>query len=166
MIRSYDQFMSAAQGHVIAINISPGGIPKRPIPSVRVEMEGLEGDAHDHECHRTPRQAVSLLDVEMIDALVADGFLLTPGATGENLTLRDVHVQSLPIGTRLAFPGGLELEITKVRRPCFVLDSISPELKKAAVGRLGAYAKVLVPGVVSTGDLISVLAPAEAPLAR
>ena len=54
---------------VDSINLSPGGIPKRPVESIEVSDAGLLGDGHDHEKHRTPLQAVSLLDVELLDAL-------------------------------------------------------------------------------------------------
>ena len=31
--------------HIAQISMSPGGVPKRPVPSARVTALGLEGDA-------------------------------------------------------------------------------------------------------------------------
>lgn len=135
-----------------SVNTSVGGIPKLPHATRHVSFSGLEGDGHDHECHRSPRQAVCMIDVEIVEA---EG--LTPGALGENLTLRGADLQSRGLGDRLHFPSGLELEITKVRTPCFVLDSISSDLKRTMWNRIGMYAKVLTEGTVAPGDSFEVL---------
>ncbi len=37
-----------SKGQVISINVSPGGIPKISQPMIRVGVEGLEGDGHNH----------------------------------------------------------------------------------------------------------------------
>ncbi|MCA9285969.1 MAG: MOSC domain-containing protein [Phycisphaerales bacterium] len=136
---------------VLSINTSPGGIPKLPRPSCRVSMRGLEGDAHNHEKHNHPDCAVSLLDLEMIASLREDGFELVPGSVGENLTLSGVNVQDMSIGDRLRFVNpdgseGPEIELTKVRKPCFVLDAIHPDLQALAPGRIGFLAKVVREG--------------------
>jgi len=54
------------------------------------------------------------------------------------------------------FSSGLELEITKVRTPCYVLDSISPELKRILWNRSGMYGKVLTEGSIATGDTLTI----------
>lgn len=144
-------------GHVIAVNISAGGIPKRNITACEVTIAGLVDDRHNHAKHNSPLLAVSLLDVEVIDGLRRDGFAVAPGATGENLTLEGVAIQSCGVGDRVRFSGGLEIEITKVRKPCSVLDAIDPRLKVAAVGRIGMLAKVLRPARVCVGEPVEVL---------
>jgi MOSC domain-containing protein YiiM len=141
---------------VISVNTSDGGIPKRPVDEVRVTADGLDGDAHDHEKHNTPLQAVSLIDAEDLDDLTAEGFDLSPGATGENVTVRGLDVDDLQIGDTLRFSNGVEVELTKRRKPCYVLDAISPELKTVIVGRCGFYAKVVTPGVLRAGETIEV----------
>lgn len=144
--------------HVVSVNISPGGIPKRPVDVARVMYDGLAGDAHDHQKHNTPLQAVSLLDVEDLNDLRNEGFDVFPGATGENLTVRGLHVDDLKVGTRLRFSGGVEIELTKKRQPCFVLDAIDPALKKVIVGRCGFLAKVICEGEIRPGETIHVMA--------
>lgn len=145
--------------HVVSINISHGGIPKRPVASTMVRVGGLEHDAHNHEKHRGPQVAVSLLDLEMIEALVREGFSLEPGSTGENLTLSAVDVQSMTVGDRLRFinpdgTGGPEIELTKKRKPCYVLDSIDPRLKVAAVDRIGFLGRVVTEGRLERGATV------------
>lgn len=146
--------------YVYSINISPGGIPKLPVESVQVTFLGLAGDGHNHEKHRTPLQAVSLQDIERLEEFHLEGYSLSAGATGENLTVRHLDVNSLPIGTVLEFSGGVVLELTKVRKPCYVLDAIDPQLKEAMTGRCGLYAKVLKEGFVQREEKIYVRQPA------
>ena len=79
------------QGRVVQINVSPGGVPKRPVPSARVTTDGLEGDGHrDLEHHGGPERALCLFSLEQIRALQAEGHSVTPGSIGENLTLEGV----------------------------------------------------------------------------
>lgn len=141
---------------VVSINTSPGGIPKSPLEEVLVEVGGLAGDGHNHDKHNTPLQAVSIIDIEDLDDLRAEGFEVGPGATGENVTTRGLDVDELDVGDRLRFAGGVEVELTKKRKPCYVLDSISPDLKRVIVGRCGFYARVLVPGMLRPGEQIHV----------
>jgi MOSC domain-containing protein YiiM len=119
-----------------------------------VTTAGLDGDGHDHESHRKASQAVCMIDVEILESMKVEGFELASGALGENLTLSGVRVQDCALGDRLSFPSGLEIEITKVRTPCYVLDSISPELKRIMWNRSGMYAKVLVEGTIAPGDTV------------
>ncbi|MCA9395195.1 MAG: MOSC domain-containing protein [Candidatus Omnitrophica bacterium] len=144
---------------VASINISGGGIPKRPIPAVLIREGGLEGDGHNHAKHYRPAQAVSLQDIEMLEELTREGFPLTAGMTGENIDLNNVNVNRLPIGARLIFEGGVEIEITRKRPPCYVLDVIDPRLKKTIVGRCGVYAKVIRPGALENGAGVTVELP-------
>lgn len=118
---------------------------------------GLKGDGHDHEKHRTPIQAVSILDLEVMEAIADEsGVHLPPGALGENLTLQGVGVQLLAADDRLRFEGGVELRITRVRPPCYVLDPLSPDFKKTLWNRIGMYASVLTPGSLEVGQTITV----------
>lgn len=142
---------------VLSINISKGGIPKLPVESVRITASGLEGDGHNHAKHCDPVQAVCLQDVEKLAGLKSRGYDLFPGAGGENLTVRNLDVNNLPPGTVLAFSGGVVLEISKVRKPCYVMDAIHPSLKEDAVGRHGMYARVLKEGIVNNGETIHVI---------
>ena len=144
---------------IISINISKGGIPKLPVHSIHVTMLGLQGDEHNHTKHYNPLQAVCIQDIEKLNELNQNDYALSPGKAGENLTVANLHVNSLPIGTLLQFSGGILLEISKVRKPCYVMDAIHPQLKVVALGRHGMYAKVLREGILKVGETIQVMKP-------
>jgi MOSC domain-containing protein YiiM len=125
----------------------------------KVTPDGIAGDGHNHEKHITPLQAILLIDIEDIEELQREGFRVYPGALGENLTCRALDADALRLGDRLHFSGGLVLEITKPRKPCYVLDAIDPVLKKIIVGRAGMYARVIDARPIRAGETIEVLQP-------
>ena len=147
---------SLNSARVLAINISKGGIPKSSVPFTRIHMNGLDGDGHHHEKHNNPLQAVCLWDAEFLEDLRREGFPLNCGTIGENLTVRHLNIQKLLPGTILEFSSGVVLELTKERKPCYVLDSIDPQLKETIMGRCGYYARVLREGIVETGETIAI----------
>ena len=142
--------------YVDSINISNGGIPKLPVDSVFIHEGGLQGDGHNHEKHCRPTQAVSLQDSEKLVEINKEGYSLRAGSTGENINVCNLDVNGLSAGTRLVFSGGVEIEITRMRPPCYVLDAIDPRLKKDILGRCGVYAKVVQEGRLVLGEKIMV----------
>jgi MOSC domain-containing protein YiiM len=112
-----------------------------------VTTDGLQGDGHAHAKHNRPERAVSLFDLEILTQLQLEGFPLYPGAIGENLTVAGLHVQRLPPGTLLEI-GEVLLRLEEPRKPCYVLDAISPCLKDVIVGRCGYMASVLEGGMI------------------
>jgi MOSC domain-containing protein YiiM len=160
------------QGTIIQVNISPGGLPKRPIGDGLITPLGMEGDMHAHpNIHGGPLQAILLVSAEVVDELKERGFPVFYGALGENLTTRGIDIARLRIGDQLR-AGGALLEITKPRGPCSALDIYGEHLKYEVYdkrvkardpgsprwGRSGFYASVLSPGPVAPGDPISVIA--------
>jgi MOSC domain-containing protein YiiM len=121
---------------------------------VPVGLGGLAGDGHAHEKHCRPDRAVTIQDAELLDELRAEGFAVGPGVMGENLTVRGLRVQEMKAGDRLVFENGPVLELSQVRKPCYVLDAIDHRLKEAVVGRCGFLAKVVTPGVLRPGQRI------------
>ncbi len=141
---------------VISVNISDGGIPKLPTQHVEVESMGLVGDGRSHEKHWHVDRAVSLMDIETIEVLKKDGYPLEPGAIGENVTTEALDMTSLHVGDTLTFSGGVVIELTELRKPCYVLDPLGVSLKKDIVGRCGYLAKVITAGTLEVGETISV----------
>jgi MOSC domain-containing protein YiiM len=141
---------------LVAVNISSGGIPKRAVACARLTLDGLEGDGHNHEKHRRKERAISIQDVELLNQIRAEGYAVGPGLMGENLTVQALDVQALSAGDQLVFEGGAALELTGIRKPCFVLDAIHPSLKESVVGRCGFMARVLTPGELRPGQSITV----------
>jgi len=157
-------------GQIVQINISRGGIPKRPVPEAIITPLGLEGDSWNHpEIHGGPRQSVLLIAAESIDDLIARGYPLYYGALGENLTTRGLDRTQLRFGQRLR-AGAALLELTKMRVPCATIDIYGPTIKQEIYdkrvkagdyacprwGLSGFYASVIEPGLVRVNDIITV----------
>jgi MOSC domain-containing protein YiiM len=149
-------------GTIVAVCVSPGGVPKKPVQRARVDATGIAGDGRAHAKHDKPGRAVSLLDEEVLSQLCAEGYRLVNGSMGENLTVRGLRVQELSPGTRLETAGGVVLELSEPRKPCFVLDAIDPRLKDAVINRCGYMARVVSPGEICAGERLQVV-PAHAP---
>jgi len=149
--------MNESIPQVVSINISKGGVPKSPVDTAHISAAGLKGDGHNHAKHYSPLQAVCIQDIEQLNELSQNGYRLSPGQAGENLTVKNLQVNILTIGTVLQFSGGVLLEISKVRKPCYVMDAIDRRLKQDALGRHGMYAKVIKEGTLQVGETIQVM---------
>jgi MOSC domain-containing protein YiiM len=137
-----------AIGRVVAVCASDGGIPKRALSDAEVIISGIRGDLHAHAKHNRPDRAVSLIDMEILSQLVAEGFQLEPGTAGENITVEGLNVQQLPGGTLLQI-GDVLIRLEVPRKPCYILDAIDPRLKDDIVGRCGYMASVVKPGLIA-----------------
>ncbi|HZM01158.1 MAG TPA: MOSC domain-containing protein, partial [Planctomycetota bacterium] len=110
--------MSGA-ARVVQVNVSQGGVPKRPVPAAAVTRDGLEGDRQaDRRYHGGPGRAVSVWSLELIEALRAEGHPVVPGGAGENLTVAGLDWGAVRPGARLRFAGGVELEVADFAAPC------------------------------------------------
>ena len=156
----------AMVGSVASVNVSHGGVPKRPIPAGWVDRLGLEADAHSEPepIHGGVDQAISIYSVESIDRVVADGHRAFPGAFGENLTLAGIELDALRIGDQLAIgEGGLVLALTARAEPCqtiahwFVERRIARISSKVNPADARWYASVVAEGPMATGDRVEVV---------
>lgn len=158
-------------GAIIQVNLSAGGLPKRPVAGGFIGSLGVEGDRQAHpEIHGGPRKAVLLIAAETVETLAARGYRVAFGSLGENLTTRGLPLRELRIGDRLR-AGAALLEITQPRGPCAQLDIYGPSIKTEIYdprvqardsssprwGMSGFYASVLEPGAVRPGDIIAVV---------
>lgn len=151
-------------GIISQLSISPGGVPKLAIAEARVSTLGLEGDGHAHpDIHRTER-AVCLYSLDLIEALVAEGHPIGPGSTGENVTVQGIDWPLIVPGARLRLGDAVELEITRYTTPCtnirasFAGGDSNRIHHNLHPGWSRAYARVLAPGHLRTGDSVSVIA--------
>src|SRR5580658_5168934 len=116
---------------IVQINVSRGGVPKRPIAEALVTTLGLAGDEHAHpEIHGGPLQALLIVTAEGIDELIAQGFPLFAGALGENITTRGLDRRALRMGQRYRTPYAT-FELTRPRAPCEQLDVYGLGIQKA-----------------------------------
>ncbi|MEA2710653.1 MAG: hypothetical protein QOF78_3254 [Phycisphaerales bacterium] len=145
------------------LNVSKGGVPKRPVDTARVTRDGVEGDAQKNlKYHGGPNRAVCIFSTELYAELRGEGIDVDRGAFGENFTTEGIDLRSLAKGDRLRV-GDCLVEITDVRVPCNTLKKWSAKLPSAIVGRSGWVAKVVAEGVVKPGDAIEVLQRTQHP---
>ncbi|MBA2488817.1 MAG: GNAT family N-acetyltransferase [Chloroflexi bacterium] len=151
--------------HVIAVNVSQGGVPKLPVDRAWVRPSGLEGDGHtDVTSHGGPYRAVCLYGMEAIERLRAEGHPVDAGSLGENLTTSGVEWSEQPAGTLVHVGEHLVLEVTTSTTPC------STQTHNFVDGRIGRisilthpsdsrmYARVVREGEVRPGDAIELAA--------
>jgi MOSC domain-containing protein YiiM len=158
-------------GTIVQINISPGGIPKRPIAKAEVTPEGIRGDSWAHpQMHGGPTQALLLIASEGIQELIAQGYPLHAGALGENFTVAGLNRREMRVGQRYR-AGEVLIELTKIRTPCSTLDVYGPAIKQTVYdaqvnagdvssprwGLSGFYARVLRAGVVRPRVIIQLV---------
>ena len=149
------------RGVIETVCLSPGGLPKLPVPAAMALTLGLEADAHNHpQIHGGPEKALLLIAAESIEQLRGEGFATAPGVLGENLTTRGLAFPRLAAGMRFR-AGAALIELTRLRKPCRQLDFLNASRPGAIQHRLtgephlaGWYARVLLPGLVRAGDII------------
>ena len=152
------------RGTLVQLNISPGGMPKRPIIGAHVSKDGVAGDwQRNRKHHGGPDRAVCIFSAELYDWLRDDeGIDLQWGSVGENFTTQGIDLRQLNRGDRLRVgAGGCVIELTKVRVPCRNLNQWDPQLLDVIEGRWGGVAKVIAEGEVAPGDEIEVLQQTE-----
>jgi len=98
---------------------------------------------------------ISLEDLKLLKEL---GYHVYPGALGENLTTTGIRFGDV------FRTGDAVLRITKLRKPCPTLDSITKGIQTQLYdnnpgspmwGRGGFYASVKHPGILRPGDIIT-----------
>ncbi|HRD28993.1 MAG TPA: MOSC domain-containing protein [Caulobacter sp.] len=173
--------MSPASGTVIAVSRGQRhGLGKLNHRVIRlVAGLGVEGDVHAgvtvrHRSRvaRDPAQPnlrqVHLIHAELFDDLLTQGYSVTPGAMGENITTRDVDLLGLPAGAVLCLGHAAAVEVTGLRNPCTQLDGLQTGLMRACQGRgangepvrkAGVMGVVITGGEVHPGDGIVVRLP-------
>jgi MOSC domain-containing protein YiiM len=123
-------------GRILQINISTGGVPKRPVSRAEVGTQGILGDVHRFRLHGGPGKALLLLASEVIDALCAEGWPVFYGALGENLTTRGLDHRMWHAGQRFRI-GAVLLELTTPREPVPNAQSLRSRHAKTAPSASG-----------------------------
>jgi MOSC domain-containing protein YiiM len=156
-------------GRIVQINVSPGGVPKRPVARARVTRLGIEGDGHRvTEHHGGPDRALCLFSVEQIEALQAEGHPVEPGALGENVTLAGLDWSSVQPDDCFRLGEEVLVQVTRFTSPCanvraaFLDGAYSRVSQNRHPGWSRVYARVLVPGEIAPGDPVARLTSAEA----
>jgi molybdenum cofactor synthesis domain-containing protein len=123
------------------------------VPEAELQVDfGIVGDAH---AGGGPRQA-SLLDMESIDALRAQGADIAPGDFAENLTVEGLDLSAVSVGHRLRLGPAVELEVTQLGKRCHGRCRIFEKLGDCIMPRQGVFARVRAAGRIKVGDAVVV----------
>lgn len=151
-------------GRIVQISVSPGGVPKRPIPEAMVTQAGLVGDAQTNlKVHGGPDRALCLWSEAVIHQLQTEGHEIAPGDAGENITIAGVPWPELSPGTILHLGSTAQVQITDYTAPCrqimhcFCDRKYSRISQKHHPGSSRLYARVLSEGTIKPGDAVTVL---------
>lgn len=158
------------QGTVEWVSVKPKtagkrGLPKSPVASAVVTRGGVVGDfnVYRHEEEQDDLDsALLVLPLETIRDLNSEGWPVSPGDLGENLTTSGLPYSSFSVGNTYT-AGGVRFQISRACDPCdnlfllpYVGESKGPAFLKAMLGRRGWYARVIREGIVRQGDRIVV----------
>ncbi len=146
------------------INVSDGGVPKRPVLEAIIVTTGVEGDRQRNlNVHGGRDRALCLFSQDLIERLQDEGHSIEAGSSGENLTLAGLEWEKLKPGDRLQVGPDVQLEIMSYTAPCdqnarwFRDRDLKRISQKKNPGWSRLYAKVLREGVVRPGDAVEVM---------
>jgi MOSC domain-containing protein YiiM len=149
---------------VYQINLSDGGVPKRPVLEAVITTTGVEGDRQRNlKVHGGLDRALCLFSQDLIERLQDEGHSIEAGSTGENLTFAGLEWEKLKLGDRLQIGPDVQLEIMSYTIPCdqnaqwFRDRDYKRVSQKKNPGWSRFYAKVLREGVVRPGDAVEIL---------
>ena len=110
---------------IYSLNISSGGVPKLAVPESLVTFAGLTGDwQKNRKYHGGPERALCLYALERIEALVAEGHRVGPGALGENVTVAGLAWDEVVPGVRLRFGRDVVVEVASFTKPCRTIAGV------------------------------------------
>lgn len=151
-------------GQIHQISVSPGGVPKLPVPEAEVGLRGLlEDDQTDKRHHGHPEQALCIWSLEVIEALQAEGHPIAPGYAGENITVVGLDWELVLPGATLLIGDSVVAPVTFVTTPCaknaawFVDRDFRRMSHDLHPGWSRMYTSVTVGGTIRVGDPVRLL---------
>lgn len=163
-----------AAGRIVSVQagrsapLGPQGVPSGFVKHVmegrvRAGRLGLGGDEQvDLTVHGGPDKAVYGYALSSYAIWLRDfpqhRALLTPGGLGENLTIAEIDETTVHIGD-IVRVGTAALQVSQPRQPCYklALRFNDRHLPRAMIrnGCCGWYYRVLEPGTLGAGDLVT-----------
>ena len=170
------------EGKVLAICSSQvHGYPTYPQEKVKVEMDGIVGDAHsgplresfrNHGTFKRNDRPISIVAQETVDEMnKMFGLHIKPGGFNEQLLVEGLgDLSDVRIGELVMLESGVELDVVDNAQPCVRLNAYHGEqlmakklVTKNAEGeqitKRGILANVLTPGVITLGESIKIFNP-------
>lgn len=142
----------------------PTGIDKAPVDSIRVTPTGVVGDRVMDTEHHGGRDKAVYVYAEEDAGWWAEQLeeSVPPGRFGENLRTRGIDLVTAVIGERWRIGAEVIVEVSEPRVPCATFrhhmgDRVGWVKRFSAVGRTGAYLRVLDGGEVIPGASVSVV---------
>lgn len=131
---------------------------------VDVTENGIVGDEHAYEPHRSPDKALLHYCTSHYDEwsreIPASEAHFQPGAFGENIFSAEIREQNVCIGDRIAI-GNIIVEVTEPRAPCYKLNhrfEVKDMAKRTqTLFRTGWLYRIIKPGTIAAGDLVRLL---------
>ncbi len=118
---------------------------------------GIEGDRKGGH----PERQLNLMAAETLAQLAGEGCDTSPGMLGEQLIVRGVDVDALPVGARLRLGAEAVIEVTTPRTGCDRFAHIQGVDPERLNGRMGIMARVVSGGPIQVGDTVQPLVNEE-----
>ena len=148
---------------VTGLHTSNGGVPKTPVDSLEVTVNGCVGDKqNDLKHHGGIDKAVCIFQQEIIEQLNQEGHPITAGSTGENILIQGLAIGDIKPGSVIKFPN-VQLMITQDAPPCktikesFLNGYFNSISHTKSPNHTRWYAKVIEEGSVRFNDTIEVI---------
>ncbi len=149
------------EGLVNGLHVSNGGVPKRSVESVQVEMQGIVGDEQaTRKHHGRPWQALCLWSTEVVERLAYEGHPIEDGNAGENISIVGLDWTEVLPGAQICI-GDMLCEISVYALPCsknarwFADRDFERMHHRREIGISRLYASVVEPGKISVGDTVT-----------
>lgn len=131
---------------------------------VEISKNGIVGDEHAYEPHRSPDKALLHYCTSHYDdwakEIPTSEAYFKPGAYGENIFNTEVSERNVCIGDRIAI-GNIIVEVSEPRLPCYKLNhrfGVKDMAKRTqTLFRTGWLYRIIKPGIVTAGDMVRLL---------
>ena len=147
-------------GVITSLNVNPnGGVPKYATDTVKITINGVEGDKQRYKNHGGTERAVVLYSLDKILELQKAGHKIYPGSTGENITIKGLDWNNLQEGDQLEI-GNVVIQLTFPAPPCgtiaesFIDSNINQMSHDINPGWARWCASVVNEGNISVGDIV------------
>jgi MOSC domain-containing protein YiiM len=151
-------------GRIHQLNVSDGGVPKRPVETATVDVNGITVDHQsDRKAHGGPLRALCMYSAERLGELATEGHNLNPGYLGENVTIEGLDWSLVVPGVLVNLGPEVRCEVTSYTTPCwknarwFIDGDFSRILQDKHPGYSRVYARVIQGGSIARGDTVELI---------